>query len=146
MKVFTTRFALLVVAMLIFSPVHSEQEPVFRYTSLLTDAQGKTYFVKSISKLMAQSEATKDQQQTEPFQAGAASFMRLPSGFTYPWHTTPVRQYLLILQGDMTVGAGSGESQTFSPGDVLLVADTTGQGHRTQIGEEGVLFALVEVK
>jgi quercetin dioxygenase-like cupin family protein len=143
MKNLTVQLALLAAAMFIFVSARAEQESVFRYTTLLTDAQGKTYFVSSESELKAQSETIK---QTDPFQAGNASFMWLPKDATYPWHTTPVRQYLLILQGAMSVEAGTGETQTFSAGDVLLVADTAGQGHRTRVGEEGVLFALVEIQ
>lgn len=45
----------------------------------------------------------------------------------------------------MTVEAGSGEKRTFSSGDVIEFGDQTGQGHKSTVGGDGVLFAMVEI-
>ena len=45
------------------------------------------------------------------------------------FHRAPRRRWVVTLQGSVTIGVGDGSSVTFSPGDVFLAEDTTGQGH-----------------
>ena len=48
------------------------------------------------------------------------------------WHHPTRRQYLIVLEGQMEVTCGSGDTRRFQPGDVLLAEDLTGQGHQTR--------------
>lgn len=48
------------------------------------------------------------------------------------WHTAPQRQYILFLQGETAIEVSDGEKRTFRTGDVFLVEDTTGKGHRNR--------------
>ena len=52
------------------------------------------------------------------------------------WHTAPVRQFLIFLAGETEYEASDGQRRRFGPGDVLLVDDTTGKGHKTFIQGE----------
>ncbi len=45
------------------------------------------------------------------------------------WHTTPGRQFMIVLEGRIEIVAGDGTKCQFGPGEVLLAEDTTGRGH-----------------
>lgn len=68
-----------------------------------------------------------------------------PTGWDADWHPTPKRQFVFCLNGVFEVTAGDGESRIFRPGDVLLLEDTEGRGHRTQITEQ-TLTAIVQLE
>ena len=55
----------------------------------------------------------------------------LPS-YDYDFHQAPQRQYIVLLDGSIEIETSLGEKRVFHGGDVLLVEDTTGKGHRTR--------------
>ena len=59
-------------------------------------------------------------------------FRETEPDYDYDWHPAPQRQYIIMLEGELEVEAGDGTKRHFSPGDVLLVEDTTGRGHRSR--------------
>ena len=52
----------------------------------------------------------------------------------YDWHTAPQRQFIVLLDGEIEIEVSSGEprKRIFHGGDVLLMEDTAGRGHRTR--------------
>ncbi len=65
---------------------------------------------------------------------------------TYDWHCAPVRQYIILLDGEIEIEVGSGERRRFRGGDVLLVEDTTGRGHCTRqvsVGTRRSVFVVL---
>ena len=56
-----------------------------------------------------------------------------PVGWHGDWHPAPRRQFMFCLQGEMEVQVSDGEIRRFGPGAVLLVEDTTGRGHISQV-------------
>ncbi len=48
------------------------------------------------------------------------------------WHTAPRRQYVMWLIGETEIEVSDGEKRVLRPGDVLLVEDTHGKGHRNR--------------
>lgn len=64
------------------------------------------------------------------YPAAGLIFRETPPGYDYDWHRAPARQYIVLLDGEIEVG--SGERRRFSGGDILLVEDTNGRGHRTR--------------
>ncbi|NLD56811.1 MAG: cupin domain-containing protein [Methanomicrobiales archaeon] len=70
---------------------------------------------------------------TLPEPAKSVFFREIPPGWEYTWHNPVCREYVVITDGEAEVTVGSGEKRRFKPGDVLLVEDLTGQGHRTQV-------------
>jgi hypothetical protein len=52
--------------------------------------------------------------------------------YDYDWHHAPQRQYIVLLDGAIELEVSDGERRRFSGGDVLLVEDTWGRGHRTR--------------
>jgi quercetin dioxygenase-like cupin family protein len=60
------------------------------------------------------------------------------------WHTAPQRQYVLFLAGKTEIEASDGEKRILKTGDVLLVEDTHGKGHRNRrLSPEPELWAFV---
>lgn len=47
----------------------------------------------------------------------------------YDFHTTPRRQYVANLEGEVEIEVGAGTSRVLRSGEILLAEDTTGQGH-----------------
>lgn len=52
--------------------------------------------------------------------------------YDYDWHVAPARQYVILLDGAIEIEVSDGEKRRFGGGDVLLLEDTTGRGHRTR--------------
>lgn len=53
-------------------------------------------------------------------------------GYDYDWHTAPRRQYIVMLAGFVEIQVSDGETRTFGPGEIVLVEDTTGKGHKSR--------------
>lgn len=53
--------------------------------------------------------------------------------YDYDWHCAPARQFIVMLDGEIEVEVTSGEKRRFVGGDVMLVEDTTGTGHRSRV-------------
>ena len=53
---------------------------------------------------------------------------------TYDWdfHTAPQKQYIILLDGEIEIETSLHQKRKFFGGDVLLVEDTTGKGHKTK--------------
>ncbi|HET7488656.1 MAG TPA: hypothetical protein VFJ85_12060 [Acidimicrobiales bacterium] len=80
------------------------------------------------------------------FPASSVAFRLTDPGYDYDWHRAPQRQLIVLLDGEIEVEVTSGEKRRFAGGDVVLVEDTTGTGHRTRtIGERSrhTLFIAV---
>jgi hypothetical protein len=60
-------------------------------------------------------------------------FRENDAGFDYDWHNAPERQYIVLLDGEIEIEVSGGERKIFRGGDVLLVEDVTGKGHRTRV-------------
>lgn len=52
--------------------------------------------------------------------------------YDYDWHQAPRRQYVILLDGHIEIEVSDGDKRQFQGGDVLLVEDTEGKGHRTR--------------
>jgi hypothetical protein len=59
------------------------------------------------------------------------SVQERPPGHFMDFHPAPFRRWQVGLVGRTTIGLSDGTAQTFGPGDVRLIEDTTGKGHTT---------------
>lgn len=53
-------------------------------------------------------------------------------GYDYDWHPAPRRQYIAMLEGLVEIRVSDGEVRNFAPGDIVLVEDTWGKGHKSR--------------
>ena len=100
-----------------------------RVTRISTGADGETHFsdleiplkdAGSIGRLSPMLPAT------------GVVFRETPADYDSDWHPAPRRQYIVLLDGHIEITVGDGETRRFQGGDVLLVEDTEGRGHRTR--------------
>jgi hypothetical protein len=58
-------------------------------------------------------------------------------------HPTPGRYMLFCLAGSLTITSSNGETRSISTGDALLMADTSGKGHRTSVTSDTPVRAVM---
>ncbi|MEQ1907299.1 MAG: hypothetical protein ABMA15_00650, partial [Vicinamibacterales bacterium] len=61
--------------------------------------------------------------------AKSVQFRRTNKAYNLDWHPAPARQYVVTLSGESEVELEGGRKIHLGPGHILLVEDTTGQGH-----------------
>ena len=79
---------------------------------------------------------------SEPWPATGVVFRENDPGYDFDWHCAPRRQPIGLLDGEIEVEVTAGEKRRFAGGDVLLVEDTTGTGHRTKTVSGGARRSL----
>lgn len=73
---------------------------------------------------------------------GTILFRKVIEQYDYDFHNAPARQYIALMDGEIEIETSSGEIRRFVPGDVLLVEDTTGKGHRSRNITEAIRSSL----
>lgn len=69
---------------------------------------------------------------SEKVNATGIIFRRTGPDYDYDWHNAPQRQFIIMLDGSVDVEIGDGTVRRFTTGDILLVEDTTGRGHKSK--------------
>ena len=59
-------------------------------------------------------------------------FRKVKPDYDYYFHTAPQKQYILLLDGEIEIETSLGEKRIFKGGDILLLEDTQGKGHKTR--------------
>ncbi|MBC8035370.1 MAG: hypothetical protein H7Y03_14570 [Chitinophagaceae bacterium] len=59
-------------------------------------------------------------------------FREVEPDYDYDFHNAPQRQYLVLLDGAIEIETSLGVKRSFIAGQVLLLEDTHGKGHRTR--------------
>ena len=101
----------------------------YKITRIYADAQGESHFedisipLQDGGTIGFLSEAQK---------VGTIIFRKVIEQYDYDFHNAPARQYIALMDGEIEIETSSGETRTFKPGDVLLVEDITGKGHRSR--------------
>ena len=52
--------------------------------------------------------------------------------YNYDWHPAPQKQYIILLDGEIELEVSDVEIRRFGGGDIILVEDINGKGHRTK--------------
>lgn len=100
-----------------------------RITRIFTGSDGVTHFENIEIPL---EDAGGIGRLSAPRPATRVIFRETPPDHDFDWHPAPDRQYIVLLDGVIRIEIGDGEVRDFRGGDVLLVEDTTGRGHRTR--------------
>ncbi|MEX2600079.1 MAG: hypothetical protein WD355_00445 [Balneolaceae bacterium] len=98
-------------------------------TRIYSDEQGETRF-EDISIPLKDMGTIGSLSESVP--AKEVIFREVPADYDYDFHTAPQRQYILLLDGEIEIETSLGEKRQFSTGDILLVEDTEGKGHKTR--------------
>lgn len=62
----------------------------------------------------------------------AVRFRENDPQYDYDWHNAPARQYIVLLDGVIELEVSDGEKRVLRGGEILLMEDITGKGHRTR--------------
>ena len=69
---------------------------------------------------------------SEPEGVESIIFRKVLPSYDYNFHTAPARQYIILLDGEIEIETSLGAKRQFKGGDILLVEDIIGKGHRTR--------------
>jgi hypothetical protein len=71
-------------------------------------------------------------------------FAQLKAGATEDWHIAPRRQFMVCVRGIVEITASDGQKRRLTPGQFMLLEDTTGKGHITHAAgaEDHVALAV----
>ncbi len=84
---------------------------------------------------------------SEPVDAARYVMMRFPAGWDSGLHPSPRRQLFVVLSGEMEGAASDGSVVHLTPGDALLMEDTSGKGHTASaMGGQEARALLVHLK
>jgi hypothetical protein len=83
---------------------------------------------------------------SDPLSAKNIMFREVKPGYDWNYHNAPARQFIILLDGEIEIETSLSEKRTFKGGDVLLMEDVTGKGHRTknvqQIKRKSIFITL----
>ncbi len=98
-------------------------------TRVYTDSAGDSRFQELDIPLQSAGEIGR---LSERLPAVSLIFRETGGDYDYDFHNAPQRQVIALLDGVIEIETSAGESRRFSAGDLLLVEDTRGKGHKTK--------------
>jgi hypothetical protein len=101
----------------------------FNITRVYADADGESHFGDIAKPLAAAGDIGF---LSAPEAVERLIFRKVVPGYDYDFHRAPARQYIFLLDGEIEIETSLGDKRSFKAGDILLVEDTTGKGHRTR--------------
>ncbi len=119
---------------------------ILEYLRIFSDSEGCSHFETLKIKLESTDYAppAPPLYTSSPEPAQSLVFLELPVGWHEDWHPTPVRQWLILMTGECEYETGDGKRCLRKAGDVVMLDDTTGKGHRTRvIGDVPMRIAAV---
>jgi quercetin dioxygenase-like cupin family protein len=118
------------------------------YKRVYSDDEGRSHLAAGVIDLKERPALTTTTPiwQSDPGQAGSYYFTRLPAGWSSDWHPAPRRQFIFHVRGRVEVTTSDGV-RIAEPGDITLVEDVSGQGHKTRVvsDEDAVFMAMALV-
>jgi|SRR5690606_20851390 len=102
---------------------------MFNITRVYSDAEGESRFEEISIPLEESGEIGF---LSEKIPAKDIMFRTVKPTYDYDFHTAPQRQFILLLDGEIEIETSLGEKRKFKGGDILLMEDTEGKGHKTK--------------
>jgi len=119
------------------------------YLHLYTDPDGMTHFrdEKFEFHIVNQDDSLPGLSFHDLEGANSASLVKLQKGVVEDWHTAPRKQFAVVIQGVVELTAGDGEVRRLTVGQVALLDDTSGKGHKTvALGDQDHIALMIPVK
>lgn len=101
----------------------------YKVTRIFADEKGESHFEDIKIDLQDKGEIgfLSDMQETE-----GIVFRKVKADYDFDFHTAPNRQYIILQDGEIEIETSLGAIRKFQQGDLLLVEDTFGKGHKTR--------------
>lgn len=100
-----------------------------KYTRVYADSNGESHFDDIEITLEDNGDIG---HLSAPLPAQSVVFRRNDPNYDYDWHCAPRRQFIILLDGAIEIEVSTGEKRVIKGGEILLVEDTWGRGHRTR--------------
>ena len=104
-----------------------------KVTRVYADEKGESHFADLEFPLR---DAGKIGHLSDAIAARSVIFRRNDPAFDFDWHPAPQRQFIVLLDGAIEIEVSDGARRIFRGGEILLVEDTTGKGHKTRHVEQ----------
>jgi hypothetical protein len=104
-------------------------EALLKITRVYADAAGESHFDEIDISLKDQGTIGS---LSEKHPVNSLIFRENGPEYDYDWHCAPQRQYIVLLDGEIELETSDGDARRFGGGDILLVEDVSGRGHRTR--------------
>lgn len=100
-----------------------------KITRIFSDEKGESHFEDLEIPLIDQGEIGF---LSESVEVKKLQFRKVSADYDYDFHHAPQKQYIVLLDGGVEIETSLGEIRQFQNGEILLVEDTTGKGHKTK--------------
>lgn len=102
---------------------------MFIITRVYSDINGESHFEDIKLPL---SDAGDIGSLSEGIPAKNVIFRKVKPFYDYDFHNAPQKQFIILLDGEIEIETSLGEKRVFKGGDILLMEDTQGKGHKTK--------------
>ena len=102
---------------------------MFQITRVYSDSNGDSHFEDIEIPLR---EAGNIGKLSDTLPAKGIIFREVEPSYDWNFHTAPQKQYIILLDGIIEIETSLGEKRIFKGGEILLVEDITGKGHKTK--------------
>lgn len=102
---------------------------MFRITRIFSDENGDSQFEDREIPLK---DAGEIGFLSEIVPAKGLIFREVAPTYDFDFHNAPQRQYIILLDGEIEIETSLGEKRVFGAGEILLMEDTHGKGHKTR--------------
>jgi hypothetical protein len=99
------------------------------YTRIYSDNLGESHFETVIVPLKDNGDIG---YLSDGFDVRTFQFRENKADYSYDFHNAPEKQFIILLDGEIEITTSLGETMQFSAGEILLMEDTEGKGHRTR--------------
>ncbi|WP_134088612.1 hypothetical protein [Olivibacter sp. XZL3] len=100
-----------------------------RITRIYSNANGDSVFDEMEIPLKDHGEIGR---LSDHFMVKVVQFRKVSADYDYDFHCAPQKQFIVLLDGGVQIENSMGETRIFQTGEILLVEDTVGKGHRTK--------------
>ncbi len=101
----------------------------FKITRVYSDENGDSHFDEVSYPFVSNSTIG---YLTGEVEAKGVIFREVIASYDYDFHTAPQKQFVVLLDGGIEIETSLGEKRSFQQGEVLLLEDVSGKGHRTK--------------
>lgn len=101
----------------------------FQLTRIYEDENGESHFEDLTIPLLPNGEIGF---LSEAENTKSIIFRKVKPDYDFDFHHAPQKQYIILLDGIIEIETSAGEKRSFTGGQILLVEDTWGKGHRTK--------------
>ena len=102
---------------------------MFTITKVYSDEAGDSHFAEIEIPL---NEAGSIGNLSSPYPANAVIFREVLPTYDWDFHCAPARQFIILLDGEIEIETSLGVKKQFKGGDILLMEDISGKGHKTR--------------